>query len=158
VASTEERNMGCDIHMYAEVRNKKTNKWEKVGKVFKNEWYDPEQKTKVYEEHGYEWNAQFTDQPYDERNYDVFAVLAGVRRDATPIDKPRGLPEDISDEVKQIAENDPDGHSYSYLTLKELLSYNWKDENTSHFANSTLPKLQKLGRPEDVRIVFYFDN
>ena len=27
-----------------------------------------------------------------------------------------------------------------------------------YFFNTTIPQLQKLGQPEDVRIIFWFDN
>ncbi len=51
--------MGTDITMYAEKRV--DGKWEKIGFVFKNDWED-----------------DYTDHPYEGRNYDLFAVLANV--------------------------------------------------------------------------------
>lgn len=75
---------------------------------------------------------------YDGRNYDLFAMLADVRNGRgfagcrtgegfAPIAAPKGLPEDASPEVADWAEGrDVDGHSHSYLTLTELLAYDWE--------------------------------
>lgn len=123
--------MGCDIHCYAEV--KRGNRWVKVGKVFTNTWYRPEKKVEKWEK----WNKPKTDQPYDNRNYDLYGILANVRNGRgfagcdmgdgfIPIDMPRGLPSDVSDKVKKISDGwGCDGHSHSYFTLEELLKYNW---------------------------------
>jgi hypothetical protein len=43
-----------------------------------------------------------------------------------PISDPRGLPENVSDEVKKYAEQwGCDGHSHSFLSLGDLLEYDW---------------------------------
>ncbi len=110
--------MGTDIHMRVEVRV--DGKWQEA-------------------------NAN----PYRNRNYDVFAVLAGVRNGSgfagcdtgdpvTPISEPRGLPED--DSAKPYKDppfgwsseaDDPyyysclGDHSFSWLTLEEILAYDW---------------------------------
>ena len=48
------------------------------------------------------------------------------------IDEPRGLPNDVSSEVKSQAESwDGDGHSHSWFTLAELESFDW-DQTTKH--------------------------
>ncbi len=39
--------MGCDIHSFAEKRNKETNKWEKVENAFTLDSYDKERMKKV---------------------------------------------------------------------------------------------------------------
>ncbi|MBH9645074.1 hypothetical protein [Burkholderia vietnamiensis] len=77
---------------------------------------------------------------YDGRNYDLFAMLADVRNGRgfagcktgegfNPIAEPKGIPDDASDEFKAIAEQwGCDGHSHSYLTLRELLDYDWTQE------------------------------
>lgn len=96
--------MGTDITMFAEVR--KNKKWTKVGSVFKNPWY---REDRVIDE----WNRPYTDRPYDSRNYDLFAILADVRNGTgfagcktsygfNPISMPKGLPEDITAEVKEL--------------------------------------------------------
>lgn len=72
-----------------------------------------------------------------DRNYSLFAALAGVRNGSgfagvdtgdpvTPIFAPRGIPEDGSVDVQGEAANwDLGGHSHSYATLAELLAYDW---------------------------------
>lgn len=103
--------MGCDIHMYAEVR--KNKKWGKVGNEFKNT-YNEDVKT---------------DQPYSGRNYELFAFLADVRNrfDIKPIAETKGWPEDVSAGVKEDLVDywDGDGHSASWFTLKELKEADW---------------------------------
>ncbi len=81
------------------------------------------------------------DKPYyDGRNYNLFAILADVRNGRgfagiktgdgfNPIAPPRGLPDDVSPEVK--AESDSwscDGHSHSHFTLREILDYDWNQK------------------------------
>lgn len=62
---------------------------------------------------------------YSGRNYELFGILAGVRdRNNDMIDDPRGLPEDVSSVTKKESDRwDSDGHSHSWLTLKELKEY-----------------------------------
>lgn len=202
--------MGCDIHLYVEARE--NGVWvEKKGDF------------------------------YDGRNYNLFSVLAGVRNrhEIIPICEPRGLPEDVSESVR---EDECYDHSHSWLTLAELMAFDWTQTatlsgfvngpefycwsgykrerwegpdsycqgvgggNTMHvseaemvrlideatkglnygparqavealnycycrvewkcpywrfasdFLGSTMPQLWRLGSPEDVRIVFWFDN
>lgn len=217
--------MGCDIHCYAEV--KKKGKWEKVGSIFKDPSYDWYKEN--YEEIPY-YVHEFTDSPYDGRNYSLFAMLAGVRNDYNiiPISKRKGLPSDISPEIRgEYSIWEYDGHSPSWLTVKELKEYDWKnkiaeycgwlnvgeyekfkageknfsygkdvggtavvkisqqeadlrlskndfEKNKSYyifcewtepyyqsaefFVDDIIPTLESLGSPEDVRIVFWFDN
>lgn len=126
--------MGCDIHIYAEV--KKNGIWEKVGAVFDDPYYDPERETS-------NWNHPKTDQPYEGRNYDLFAMLANVRNGYgfagcdtgigfIPIDMPRGLPRDVSLQVRLKSDDwGCDGHSHSWLLLSELLAYDWKGQITT---------------------------
>lgn len=180
-------------------------------------------------------NPRKCDHPFKRRNYDVFAMLANVRNGRgfagcdtgdgfVPISEPRGLPDDVTPEVR--AESDKwggDGHSHSWLTLAELLAYDWNqttrhrgwvdadeykafkedgrpkswcggvsgsavrhvshqemeqriaDGGAAHcytlveweesyavsaaaFLEKTIPALRELGAPEDVRLVFWFDN
>lgn len=129
--------MGTDIHMACEVRH--DGKWELVtDKVFKNSWYRPDSE--------YSWaQEEYTNVPYDSRNYNLFAILADVRNGRgfagvktgevfNPISTPKGYPADMCDELKgDIDYYNFDGgagilsneHSASWLTLKELLDYDW---------------------------------
>lgn len=122
--------MGTDITMFAEVH--KNKKWIKAGSVFKNPRYDKDRKMNS-------WNQPYTDHPYNRQNYDLFAILANVRNGTgfggcktsygfNTISEPKGLPEDISEEVKELLRND--GYADSYYTLKELKDYNWDQEVT----------------------------
>lgn len=172
--------MGCDIHSFAEV--KRNNKWEKVNNHFSLDDYD-----KKY------YSKEKGDNPFEWRSYSMFAFLAGVRNydHCDPLSIPKGLPEDLSDEVKQYYEYLKDyAHSASYLTAKELLEFDYDKtfwnrritktegnysngaalaeegegkvltyrENLGEWFFIHLNELKELGEPENVRIVFWFDN
>jgi len=135
--------MACDIHIFAEVR--KDGRWEKVGHVFPNPNHRPDEPES-------DWNRSRTDQPYLGSNYDVFAVLADVRngygvagvptgRGFKPIAYPRGVPADASPEYREYAaaweQTGYPCHSHSWLTLRELLDYNWAGQSTIVYGPKT---------------------
>ena len=111
-----------------------------------------------------------TDQPYVGRNYRLFGALAGVRDYNMDIisDFAKGLPVDVSTEVCAISDEwDIDGHTHSYLTVKELIDskyYKMSEKELydigmgSFFFKNVVETLLNMGNPEDVRIVFWFDN
>lgn len=177
--------MGCDIHSYAEQKNPRTGRWEKLGDIFpyepiEREWMDPDS----------------FDSPFIVRNYRMFGFLADVRNEADvpPISKPRGLPRDLSPEVRRLADEGEwggPGHSHSWLSLQELSQFDYdaefedrrimrqtgpdtwtlvgkapKGQGTRLTYREILPKeyfdnpniLIGLGDGEDIRIVFWFDN
>ena len=220
--------MGCDIHLYVEVRQA-DGSWKSV-----DEWVT---------EDDY-FHVPYKKQYYSGRNYDLFAILANVRNGYgfagvktgegfNPISEPKGLPADVSQEVKQCSENwGADGHSHGWHTVADLLAFDWtqttvnqgwingetfqrwqwnieeppvtycggvsgnsikhvtvdemkalvaacpKNDLSSldstyclaswgimysaaagaYFWTNTIPRLLRLGKPEDVRIVFFFDN
>jgi hypothetical protein len=110
--------MGCDIHFFVERR--KRGRWGEVYKKEKVEIRYPKGKPYVYYTNYYGYRG---------RNYDLFAILAGVRNynDIQPISEPRGLPDDVCKPIKKESDAwDCDGHSHSYLTLKELLNFDWE--------------------------------
>jgi hypothetical protein len=127
---TNFKNMGCDIHMWAEIKKPQTNKWEKAGEVFENKYYNPEFPISKF-------NQPKTEHPYDSRNYDLFAILANVkngygfaRTDTgdgfVPISFPKGIPQDATlDYISFVDKWRGDGHSHSYFTIDEILDYNW---------------------------------
>jgi hypothetical protein len=176
--------MGCDIHPIVEVR--KNGKWKQVD---------------------YDYNMDLDG--LGARNYRLFSVLADVRNsyNITPISSPRGLPEDFVHEHRYnhsvgYDTNSLGDHSFSWLTLKEILDYSWdkivpqkkfvtkefyktwdgqtpphttffshtdgievewnesvRDLVGKYFWDNVIPDLQKLANnPEDIRIVFGFDN
>jgi hypothetical protein len=80
--SRRERKMGCDIHLYVEVRGA-DGTWQSA-----DEW---ERDT----DDGYTWvDVPYEKEYYNGRNYSLFAMLADVRnRDGLiPFSQPRGLP------------------------------------------------------------------
>ena len=96
--------MGCDIHGYMETKHDYSDK----------PW----------------WNKEL--EIPDDRDYDFFGILANVRNyaNAKPISEPKGTPFDVSDEVKEeIQRWNSDGHSHSYVTLKEFDDYDWESES-----------------------------
>lgn len=92
-----------------------------------------------------DYDKYFRDEHCIGRNYELFAVLADVRNfgwggdvdyadgdKRTPIAAPRGLPDDVSTEVRKDSDSwDCDGHSHSWFTLRELLEYDWNQTSTS---------------------------
>jgi hypothetical protein len=96
--------MGCDIHAVVEV-NVETS------------WDPSKYSFKIWQAH----------EILVGRNYEIFAALAGVRRendDQPRIDDPRGLPEDGSSMFHAYSEAwGIDGHSHSYVTLAELKAF-----------------------------------
>jgi len=91
--------MGCDIHAQMEKKGPSRYRWVHAG--------DPE----------------------IGRNYELFAVLSGVRNrnGITPISEPKGLPKDHLFNVNE--DLDDDYHSYSWVTLKELKSFDLNQEH-----------------------------
>ena len=234
--------MGCDIHFYVEKRI--NEKWETADK-----WYPDEDDGSMSTS---KWDKNFTRKAgplYDGRSYDLFSILADVRNGSgfagvdtgdgfIPIDSPRGLPEDPSTEVLEASDDyGSDGHSHSWLTVTELMDYDWTKttkkrgwvspkefarfylkgkpdgwsggisgggvehvsneamlahisggkpaftwqdfhkmeevrggkytqveweipyyEAAANFLSETLPQLWQIGKPDEVRIVFWFDN
>jgi len=90
--------MGCDIHFHTEILVKHdagNTEWLHYG------------------------------QPNIPRDYDLFYLLAGIRgydgAPTQPIDKPRGLPDDISTTTRLCAEYwGCDGHSHSFISGDDI--------------------------------------
>lgn len=117
--------MGCDIHFFVEKRVE--GKWVSADKWEIDKDDDEPRQPRV------PWEQSF----YHSRNYNLFAILADVRNGRgfagvktgegfNPISPPRGLPDDVSPEVgKEAVRWAGDGHSHSFLTVEELLDYDW---------------------------------
>lgn len=172
--------MGCDIHTYVEIY--KDNKWIQI---------DPLTCSIELEKKYYHYNAsivnstnpieeakfQLTPRPvlsvswekqiFSGRNYTLFGLLAGVRSSFHDSHiPPRGLPEDMSDTLRDIVNHDYD-HTGHWYTLKELLQIKYPSELAFFFSrrkrNSTINKLKRRAKKYDVpfdkiRIVFWFDS
>lgn len=101
--------MGSDIHLFVEKRE--NDNWVPVA----------DSETSSYEG----WL-------YNNRNYNLFAFLADLRNynNYIPISRPKGLPHDVSKEVKEKADYwGVDGHTHSWLTLEEILEFDWACED-----------------------------
>ena len=117
--------MGCDIHMYCEelitLDGNKT--WVNRDNWRLNEYYDlyPDEEPQ-YRVEGLQWR----------RNYRMFSALCGVRSqydNFTKISEPRGIPEDSCKVIKEESDQwGCDGHSHSYVTLREVREYVAKNE------------------------------
>lgn len=174
--------MGCDIHMHVEYkyRLKDDDAHWMCGDYFKlNPFRDKYENEEKYTLVGF----------HDDRNYDLFSILANVRNYGGNdyIDDPRGLPDDITKEVKEDCDKlGIDGHAHSYFTLKELIDFqrtikrwewrDWKEENKvlEPLIEDLKRRANELGviydfmwdedynsaydRSDLIRIVFWFDN
>lgn len=98
--------MGCDIYLHIEKRTP-SGSW-----------------------------VQVEDVPdiYSDRNYYLYAILAGVRNEhgLDPIDFPRGVPSDVSHTVGQLSRKYPGYHSHSHFTVKQLCEYDWNKQHAVH--------------------------
>lgn len=138
--------MGCDIHMWAEIRRReKEDVWEEERKkaAAENRLPEPEEDEQVWEKVGEVfrgWRNQKTDEPYHDRDYTLFGILAQVRREPEfGFGAPRGVPRNASLEYcGHVYKWGSDGHSHSYLTLKELLGLDWnrKSEERKNFLSA----------------------
>ncbi|WP_300673633.1 hypothetical protein [Desulfoluna sp.] len=110
--------MGTDINLYAE--KKVGDKWVLATGMEKNEWYDPNNPLK----------SEFSPIQIEVgRNYDLFALLAGVRNysDVESISDPRGLPNDVCQEISAEYKTYEDASfSPSWLLVSELEQFDWE--------------------------------
>jgi len=125
--------MGCDIHLYVEA--KENGKWVSKDRWQPNPYWDAEEDSEGRK-------MEKAESFYSGRNYDLFAILAGVRNGRgfawvntgdgfVPLSPPKGLPLDVSPEVQQESDNwDCDGHSHSWHTVADLLAYDWTQATT----------------------------
>jgi hypothetical protein len=148
--------MGCDIHLFTEVK-------------INSKWYCHA----VCE----------VQRDYD--LFYKMAGVRGRDNDTVPISLPKGLPDDISDVTKAYADYwDGDGHSYSWLNSNEILELEkWVECEIEERRNKSREPLPYdypekrwgylFGNPwgdfinserfdpeniEDIRFVFWFDN
>jgi hypothetical protein len=160
--------MGCDIHLNYEIKTVdgwKFHDWQ--AKYQTGTYHDGERMI--------DWNNAFDDVLCSGRNYYLFAFLANVRNHyiyVDPISKPRGLPDDVTADVKQLSDSyGEDGHSHSWLTLAELIEFDYSRKvNSDGDCINTyedvlgiwwfqlLTYLNETFGVDNVRLVFWFDN
>ena len=164
--------MGCDIHLFCEklVKNIRDKEfWWCCDDFTMNELYEVFEESPQYYHHSI----------YNDRDYELFGILAGVRdQSVRMIHPPKGLPDDVSDYVKSEADDfGIDGHTHSWLTAEELFKYDKKYPGTPlHYLVKCVKKKMKevfniwdFYSKEDkkrilnehangFRIVFWFDN
>ena len=119
--------MGCDIHTLLEKKCYDGSCWNNVD--YWQYTYDEDSSYKL----------RLIDF-YDDRNYELFSVLADVRnyQDLEYICEPKGMPEDCSKETQDYIDSwGLDGHSHSYFTIKELYDY-WLEMPTTIKRNGIL--------------------
>ena len=156
--------MGTDINMYAEQR--RDGQWRLLGPMEENHEFftdeDPD-------------GAPYKPvEVYDPRNSALFAILADVRNPRfgeapyeciAPL---RGLPDDLSPEVAAWANYGDDAQDGSWLTLRELLAFDWygKFHQHTHWVDERIAHLFAPNRPfpqrpvemsevEFIRYVYY---
>jgi hypothetical protein len=179
--------MGTDIHVAVERREyagNRRSRWLCVPEA-PPEARDPFWTRRAREKPDDAWLAEFQKRWYTDRNYEAFAILADVRNGKgfagvdtgdgfEPIAQPRGLPSNISDELRTItnkraldecgvdtsdilavddvAIDEVEGefwlgdHSYSYLTVAELLAYDWTGQSTK--LRGVIPLAEWLDREQ----------
>lgn len=156
--------MGCDIHMFIEVKYSFGNKdkWINIDHHEKSPYFDK-----------YDDIPEFDVIEFEgARNYLAFEQLCGVRpyTESPIISSPRGIPTDVSMFVKEHVESwNVDAHSHSFVTLEEIRTYraNLKDlsldglkaihEALEQRAIEYFLSPENIN-PQNIRIVFFFDN
>lgn len=154
--------MGCDIHVYIEKKVENSNNWEMIN---------------LYYVDSYTKDIELVS-AYNERNYELFSILAGVRGWHEPFIDPRGIPENASEKLVNIwkVANKDWCHTPSWYDLYELrlfiTNYTMNHpENEDHF-NDCLQKFldnifnycEFAGKyifnltPNQYRVVFWFDD
>ncbi len=141
--------MGTDIHLVVE-RYREDFGWQRVDPP-KHLW--DEYWLKEYERTRDPIRLDYARRWYTDRNYSLFAILADVRngfgfagtpisRGFKPISAPRGIPKDFE-------QKDPDelgDHSFSWLLVSELLTYDW-NQTTHLFSVVPIDEVPAPGRP-----------
>ena len=135
--------MGCDIHI-------------KIEKRVDNTWVDvpwtSSDKREYSPKHDPTGKLELSDY-FDGRNYNLFGILADVRQgtwgdNIPPIAEPRGIPED-SPWFNESESSDFDtwfgDHSFSFVTLKELLDYDW-DASYTYYTQASKEVAEEMAR------------
>lgn len=163
--------MGCDIHMFVEVYDKKSGWWKAMKMPYALNIHRSPTDFPVFEtyegqleEYAYaginpkdmlfrEYPYMGTEEKYSVliwRDYELFGHLAGVRSSSKfQIADPRGLPEDVSP-LPLVASGmmGRDGHSHSWVTLDEVLGL-------ASIIGKTIPKAPVISNDADALFETY---
>ena len=168
--------MGCDIHSYAEVRH--DGKWEPSGAVFPLDDFSREYYKLTHTVHPFDWRSYgMFGFLANVRNYSHVPCIQ---------EPTYTMPDDASECVKEEYGDGWDYHSLNVLTAKQLADFDYDrkfwDRRVSKGGNGAalaeegegdtvslrdflggdffrdLDILKSLGAPEDVRVIFWFDN
>lgn len=173
--------MGCDVHMFLEKYTDEEDQYLEtlaedleyyeyyddsdygrkiknlINSAIKSENRDSRLNTVLEEKSDKRWIV--IDQPYGDRNYELFSKLADVRSygEYNAIAEPQGIPDDASLYYQIKTDQwDSNGHSHSYFYLSDLLKHDFSEISTN-FSNF----VESYREKEDIdnyRIVFFFDN
>lgn len=159
--------MGTDIHLFTERRESADAPWQLFAVKSTCSWCIGSGKHPPHMPDKPCWKCKGggVETGYGERNYSTFAMLASVCNGTgfagvdtgegfNPIAMPRDLPADMSAELKAIhseeysderyseldakyGESNLGDHSFSHLSLRELLNYDWQ-QKTLHRGQAEL--------------------
>lgn len=147
--------MGCDIHIHAERRIRErgdgTFTWKEIEGPRRRCWSCQDRETEeIVKGKPCYWCAGVgvkTEEWYEGRDYDLFAVLADVRNSnhVEPIEPPRGIPADADYDVEEAHKKwGLDAHSASWFTVAEILEAALDGPTSTHTAYGGLNALENI--------------
>lgn len=108
--------MGCDIHVILE--RKVEDRWQNVS-IYRVTDVNTIEKI----------------EPYSDRDYELFSVLAGVRGCQEPLIYPRGFPDKMSGATWEIIEKwEGDYHTPTWYDMYELILFAKNYQNEKEYA------------------------
>jgi hypothetical protein len=179
--------MGCDIHLFVE-KKKDDGSWDIVPAPptkTSYRWVSPSSSVDGAWD-TWEGEPRTLRGWFNGRNYALFGMLSDVRNGRgfagmttgygfKPISDPLGVPDSASAEYKEsVACYGEDGHSHSYILLADWAVYRdaandlttvwYGDKDTTPYSahleefDEFIKELANYGTPDNLRLVFYFDN
>jgi hypothetical protein len=173
--------MGCDIHSYAEVR--KGDQWHMVGPTFPLDDFGREWEKRTHTEHPFDWRSYgMFGFLADVRNYSRVPVIADPKHELPP-DVSKEIRNEYGDDgdwhtatwltLRQLIEFDYDQVFWDRRVTKQLTANSWTGAGLAEGGEGEhltvreflgerffrdLDLLKSLGDPDNVRVVFWFDN
>lgn len=106
----------------------------------------------------------------DDRDSVLFSLLEGYRANqrVPRLGFQKGVPVDASEHVRTEADWWNDNiYGHAFVTLRTLRDYDWRRLAATDpacygkehwFATEAIPRLEALGSPDEVRVVYWFDS